>query len=68
MPLRMFLERGLAVSNATLVVGLILALIIGVWVWGLIRKVGGCLIHLLLLLAGFILLVYILSSLSGRGL
>lgn len=42
-------------TNTFIIVG-ILALMV-VWLFGLIRKIGGCLIHLLLLAAGA-LLVY----------
>jgi hypothetical protein len=42
-----------------LVVGvLILVLVVG-WAIAVIRKIGGCLIHLLLLGAGLVLLVYL---------
>jgi hypothetical protein len=38
--------------------GIIVLLIVG-WVIALIRRVGGCLIHLLLLGAGLLLFVYL---------
>lgn len=40
------------------VAGLVIFLVLA-WVIALIRKVGGCLIHLLLLGAGMVLLVYL---------
>jgi hypothetical protein len=40
------------------VAGLVIFLVLA-WVIALIRKVGGCLIHLLLLGAGLVLLVYL---------
>jgi hypothetical protein len=40
------------------VAGLVLFLVLG-WAIALVRKVGGCLIHLLLLGAGLILLLYL---------
>ncbi|HJX36973.1 MAG TPA: hypothetical protein VJ714_00105 [Anaerolineae bacterium] len=40
------------------VAGLVLFLVLG-WAFALVRKAGGCLIHLLLLGAGLILLLYL---------
>jgi hypothetical protein len=40
------------------VAALILFLVLG-WAVALVKKVGGCLVHLLLLAAGLILLVYL---------
>jgi xanthine/uracil permease len=42
-----------------LVVGFIVVFLIVGWVIALVRKVGGCLIHLLLLAAGLILFLYL---------
>lgn len=41
-----------------IVAALILFLVLG-WAFALVKKVGGCLVHLLLLAAGLILLVYL---------
>jgi hypothetical protein len=38
--------------------GIIVLLVVG-WVIALIRKVGGCLIHLMLVAAGLLLFVYL---------
>jgi hypothetical protein len=40
------------------VAALVLFLVVG-WVFAVIRKIGGCLIHLMLLGAGLLLLVYL---------
>ncbi len=47
------------------IVGLLLVVLLGLWILGLIRRIGGCLIHLLLLIAGLILAVYLLASVLG---
>lgn len=47
--------------DITLIVIGVIALLMVVWIVGLIRKVGGCLIHLLLLVAGG-LLIYALYT------
>ena len=42
-----------------LAIGGIIVLLVVVWVIALIRKVGGCLIHLMLVGAGLLLFVYL---------
>ncbi|NIN65808.1 MAG: hypothetical protein GTO63_14160 [Anaerolineae bacterium] len=42
-----------------LVVGAVVGILLLVWVIGMIRKVGGCLIHLALAAAALILFVYL---------
>ena len=42
-----------------LVVGAIVGVLLLVWLIGLIRRVGGCFIHLALAAAGLILLLYV---------
>jgi hypothetical protein len=42
-----------------LVVGAVVGILLLVWVIGMIRKVGGCLIHLALVIAAIILFVYL---------
>lgn len=42
-----------------LIVGGIVGVLLLVWLIGLIRRVGGCFIHLALAAAGLILLVYL---------
>jgi hypothetical protein len=42
-----------------LVVGAVVGILLVVWVIGMIRKVGGCLIHLALAAAALILFVYL---------
>jgi hypothetical protein len=51
-------------SLVTTVVALILALLLVSWLFALIKKIGGCFIHLLLLGAGLVLLAYILLALQ----
>lgn len=46
-------------------VAVLLVLLLGFWVVGLIRKIGGCLIHLLLLVAGMVMAAYLLASVLG---
>ncbi|MFQ5945598.1 MAG: hypothetical protein ACE5NC_05030 [Anaerolineae bacterium] len=43
-------------------VGLLLFVLLGLWVLGLIRKIGGCLIHVLLLIAGVVMAGYLFAS------
>lgn len=47
-------------------VGLVLLVLLGLWALGLIRRIGGCLIHLLLLVAGLVLAGYLLAAVLGR--
>jgi hypothetical protein len=42
-----------------LIVGAVVGILLLVWVIGVIRKVGGCLIHLTLAAAAIILFVYL---------
>ncbi|MGB3904290.1 MAG: hypothetical protein WBB22_05160 [Anaerolineae bacterium] len=42
-----------------LIVGALVGVLLLVWVIGVIRKVGGCLIHLALVAAGLILFLYL---------
>jgi hypothetical protein len=42
-----------------LVAGAVVGLLLVVWVIGVIRKVGGCLIHIALAAAGLVLFVYL---------
>jgi len=42
-----------------LCVGAVVGILLVVWVIGVIRKVGGCLIHLALVAAGLILFLYL---------
>ncbi|TKJ30914.1 MAG: hypothetical protein CEE40_03485 [Chloroflexi bacterium B3_Chlor] len=42
-----------------LIVGAVVGVLLLVWVIGVIRKVGGCLIHLALVAAGLILFLYL---------
>jgi hypothetical protein len=54
-------------SAITILAGLVIAVLIVTWLFGLIKKIGGCLIHLLLLGAGLVLLAYIVSALLRQG-
>ncbi|MGB5932306.1 MAG: hypothetical protein WBH57_04455 [Anaerolineae bacterium] len=54
-------------SAITILAGLVIAVLIVTWLFGLIKKIGGCLIHLLLLGAGLVLLAYIISAFLSRG-
>jgi len=49
-------------SAITILAGLVIAVLVVAWLFGLIKKIGGCLIHLLLLGAGLVLLAYIISA------
>lgn len=42
-----------------LIVGALVGVLLLVWVIGVVRKVGGCLIHLALVAAGLILFLYL---------
>jgi hypothetical protein len=42
-----------------IVVGAVVGMLLVVWIIGLIRKVGGCVIHLALAAAGLILFAYL---------
>jgi hypothetical protein len=42
-----------------LVVGAVVGILVVVWVIGVIRKVGGCLIHFALAAAGLVLFLYV---------
>ena len=42
-----------------LIVGALVGVLLLVWVIGVVRKVGGCLIHLALVAAGLILFLYV---------
>jgi len=42
-----------------LVVGVLVVLLVVGWVIALVRKVGGCLIHLMLVAAGLLLFLYL---------
>ncbi len=53
-------------SIVPIAVGLLIALLLLSWLLGMIKKIGGCLIHLLLLGAGLLLFVYIILSFVGR--
>lgn len=48
-------------TNTLIIIGILILMVF--WLFGLIRKVGGCLVHLLLLAAG-VLLIY--AVYSGR--
>jgi hypothetical protein len=54
-------------SAITILAGLVIAILIVSWLFGLVKKIGGCLIHLLLLGAGLVLLAYIVSALLREG-
>lgn len=54
-------------SAITILVGLVIAVLIATWLFGVVKKIGGCLIHLLLLGAGLVLLAYIISAFLGQG-
>lgn len=53
--------ENLAGSSRDLIVGAVVFLLLGLWVIGIIRKIGGCLIHLALLAAGLVILYYLVS-------
>lgn len=54
-------------SAITILAGLVIAVLIVTWLFGLIKKIGGCLIHFLLVGAGLVLLAYIVSALLRQG-
>jgi len=54
-------------GSITILVGLVIVVLIATWLFGLIKKIGGCLIHLLLLGAGLVLLAYIISAFLRQG-
>ncbi len=54
-------------SAITILAGLVIAVLVVAWLFGLIKKIGGCLIHLLLLGAGLVLLAYIISAFLSQG-
>lgn len=53
--------ENLAGSSRDLIVGAVVFLLLGLWVIGIIRKIGSCLIHLALLAAGLVILYYLVS-------
>lgn len=54
-------------SAIVILAALVIVVLIVSWLLGLLKKIGGCLIHLLLLGVGLLLLAYIVSALLGRG-
>ena len=49
----------MAQSLVFLVVAVLVLLLVVGWVFAVVRKIGGCLIHLMLLGAGLLLLLYL---------
>lgn len=48
-------------------IALAIGILLVVWIIGTVRKIAGCFIHLLLLGAGLLLLIYLASALGQRG-
>lgn len=54
-------------STPELAVGIIVLVLLGIWVVGVVRKIGGCLVHFALLGAGLVILYYLVSIFQAGG-